>query len=394
MEKKENQYALIQNCFRYFDMGIIGKSPIHLSYFQMPGAFSFKPLPKKECIFQLYDLLTNKYHFLAKNLWATYFNGDTIGKKKLPADKETFQAWIDVGIPKQNIIGLDSKHNFWKQSPHNAGKKYAPKCGAHTEIFYDRGENLKCRAHCFPGCNCGRFIEVTNTLFITYHIDDKTGYVQPLDKPFTETVIGLERVAMLQQNVSSVFEIDSLHPLICYIRSVSQKKLLITDNTFSVNERVIADHIRAILLLTFDGAPSPGKGGRARLMRKLIRETLTSLKLMNINDSKLINSIVEFAINFYSSFHPQLLRIQTRVLDYINEEKERFDLTLEKGYRRINRIVTNKLDKIISGEDIVKLEKQYGIPYCIVKHQLQKNDIKFSEYAYRKSLEQWKQINC
>jgi len=392
--RKEDKYALIQNCFRYFDMKIIGKSPIHLSYFQMPGAFSFKPLSKKDCIFQLYDLIVNKYYFSTKNLWATYFKGDTICEHKFPADEETFKAWIEVGIPQKHIIGLNAEHNFWKQSANSAGKKHAPKCGFQTEIFYDLGEHFKCKQNCLPGCNCGRFIEIMNTLFITFHIDEQTKYVQPLEKPFTETVIGLERVAMLQQNVSSVFEIDSLYPLIGYIHSVSQNNIFIPNSTFSMHKRIIADHIRAILFLISDGAPSPGKGGRARLMRQLIREALTNLKLMHINDNKRINSIIEFAIDLYCSAYPQLLKIQNRVLDYMDEEKLRFDSTLENGYRKINRMVTNKTDRTIAGDDMLKLEKQYGIPYSILKHQLQKKEIKYSEYSYQQSLEQWKKRNC
>ena len=276
--ENSEHYALLQNCFRYFDLDTVGDSPIHLTLFQMAGAFTFKLVDKQTCTAQIWDLLTNEYGFPPETLWATYFAGGEVAGHLFEPDTETYQAWRRVGLPPERVIGLGPEHNFWKQGSSIVGEREAPKCGPNTEVFFDRGETFACGPECAPGCRCGRFVEIQNTLLITEHMEDDTGIIRPLREPFIESVIGAERVAMLSQGKESVFEIDSIFPLIKHVRGAMQTPLFPVVEQ-SKQERILVDHLRALLFLIADGAPSPGRGGRARLMRKLARGMITSQKL-------------------------------------------------------------------------------------------------------------------
>lgn len=375
-----NHYALIQNCFRYFDLANVGASATHLSLFQMPGAFTFGPLSKRDSIAQIWQLLIQVYGFPQESLWVSYFAGGQVAGRMFEPDWESQRAWRDMGLPDDHIVGLGPEHNFWKQGAGVVGRAHTPKCGPNTEVFFDRGSHLSCGLACRPGCRCGRFVEFLNTLFITLHIDEHADVVKPLEEPFTETVVGAERVAMLLQDVPSVFEIDSIRPLIervwarvrsCHLASVDQVK----------HERVLVDHVRAILFLTADGAPPPGRGGRARLMRKLVREMLTSQKLLGISDSDFIPSLAQVALSLYANQQPQLLLAQMRVLDYISAEQNRFERTLEDGRRRLDRILNLRSDRDVRPEDVLEMEKRHGVPRPLLEAMLVQQNADFKQLA-------------
>ena len=385
-----DRYALLQNCFRHFDLDQVGQSDMHLSLFQMPGAFTFGPVSKQDRVAQTWILLTNVYGFWADALWVTYFAGDEVAGHRFEPDRETYQAWRDVGVPAERIVGLGAEHNFWKQGASIVGQEHVPKCGPNTEVFFDRGAHLSCGPACRPGCNCGRFVEFVNTLFITCHIDDETGVFRPLEAPFTETVMGTERVAMLLQGVSSVFEIDGIRPLIGCVRGFAKAPALpVADR--ARHERVLVDHIRALLFLVADGAPQPGKGGRAYLVRRLVRGVLTSQKILGISDPAFVRSLVEAALCLYASQHPRLLSAQGKMLEYIADERGRFERTLKAGQRKLDRLLRRRGDESISGEDMLNLEKCHGVPKPLLEVMLVQRQVRFSRQAYRAAYARWRQ---
>jgi alanyl-tRNA synthetase len=388
--RAKDRYALLQNCFRYFDLENVGKSNVHLSLFQMPGAFTFGSMSKQDSIAQIWGLLTEVYGFDPDSLWVTYFAGDEVAGRTFEPDQESYQAWRNAGVPTERIVGMGAEHNFWKQGTSVVSKEEAPKCGPNTEVFFDRGAELSCGPTCRPGCSCGRFVEFLNTLFITTHIDDESGIVRPLEEPFTETVVGAERVAMLLQGASSVFEIDSVKPLVDHARGFYTAPVLPTTDCVK-HERVLVDHIRALLFLVADGAPQPGKGGRARLMRKLVREMLTSQKLLGLSDSAFVRSLVETALDLYVNQHPQLPSAQGKLLAYITEEKARFGRTLKAGSRQLDRLLKQQDDENISGEDMLELEKRHGVPEPLLEVWLRQREVQFSRQAYQAAHVQWHQ---
>jgi alanyl-tRNA synthetase len=379
------RYTLVQNCFRYFDMAKVGHSAMHLSLFQMPGAFTFGPANRTIAIARIWQLLIDGYGFSPDSLWATFFAGGAATGHHFEPDWETQRAWIEVGMVPEHIVGLEAEHNFWKQGASVVGDTQAPKCGPNTEVFFDRGTQLSCGPTCAPGCTCGRFVEFLNTLFITMHID---GIIEPLAEPFTETVVGAERVAMLLQGAASIYEIDTVHPLMAMVREAAGTvPPLVQDG--SIHERVIVDHIRALLFLTADGAPRPGKGGRARLMRKLIRELLTSMRLLRIADMALVHNLANTVAVLETN--PHLPAYVDKVCDYIAAEKTIFDRTVRAGMRKLEAMLEEGDIPNFNGADMVKMEKQHGVPRALVEIALRQKRVRFDPETYQKAYRQWSQ---
>lgn len=365
-----DHFCLIQNCFRYFDLEKIGSSKTHLSLFQMPGAFDFGKLNRSKTISQIWRLLTEVYGLDPDDLVVTYFVGDVIDGQKMPADIETKSAWLATGLPAKRIIGLPASSNFWIQTSQAVGENNSRKRGPNTEVFFDRGLEHACSKNCGPGCSCGRYIEFLNTLFISYMLDETKHQLADLEEPFTEVVVGLERVAQIIQGKASVFEIDSIQPLILQLRSFS-KPLPIHNLDIEKFERILTDHIRALLFLTVDGAPPPGKGGRARLMRILIRELLTSQRLLGISDVGFMQSMMVSTINLY----PQLASGKKRLLEFIGTESERFRRTVYSGMRKLEKVLNEK-KRELNADEMETFEKKLGLPIPLLQYQLWQKNVK------------------
>lgn len=387
-DRVNNRYVLVQNCFRYFDLDNVGESKMHLSLFRMPGAFIFGPARREKVISDLWTLLTEVYHFSPASLWVSYFAGGEVCGHHFGPDEATLQAWLEVGLPPDRLVGLGPEHNFWKQGASVVGERDAPKCGANTEVFFDRGVEFACSPDCKPGCRCGRFVEFSNTLFITQHIDEVQGRVTPLAEPFTELVIGAERVAMLLQEKQSVFEIDSIYPLVQHVKGLSRAADLLP-NVISEYTYIIVDHIRALLFLIADHAPPPGKGGRARLMRKLVRELLTAQKVLGISDSGFLPSLIEVALDLYAQENPTLVLAGPKCLLHICEERKRFEKTLRKGERQLDELLSGRSSRILSGEEVLLLEKDCGVPVPLLELMLTEKQASYWQDAYKDAHTRW-----
>ena len=385
-----DRYVLVQNCFRHFDLDRIGHNDLHLSLFQMPGAFLFGPVDKGAAIARTWRLLTGVYGLPIDRLWVTYFAGDLVAGHRFEADQEARDAWLDPGLPAGHLVGLGAGHNFWKQGASVVGKEHVPKCGPNTEVFFDRGAHLACGPACRPGCTCGRFVELLNMLFITWHIEDEAGIIRPLETPFTETVMGAERMAMLVQGVSSVFDIDTLRPLIEQVRRLSQSPTLPAGDRVH-QERVLVDHLRALLFLAADGAPPPGRGGRAYLMRQLTRGVLTAQRILGIREPGFVDSLLQMALGLYVGDQPQLHSGYDRLRGYLTEENARFQHTQARGLRYLDRLLRQRGDGRISGEEMVRLEKQHGIPEPLLEAMLRERQVQYSRDAYQAAYKQWRQ---
>ncbi|MBN1483812.1 MAG: hypothetical protein JXA37_03750 [Chloroflexia bacterium] len=384
-----DRYALLQNCFRYFDLDKVGRSDTHLSLFQMPGAFAFGPVDKRERIARIWSLLTQVYALCPETLWVTYFAGGEVAGHPFPADVETQQAWQSVGLDPRRIVGLGAEENFWKQGASVVGEEHVPKCGPNTEVFFDRGPQRSCGPGCRPGCGCGRFVEFLNTLFITWHIDDASGVVRPLEEPFTETVIGTERVALLLQGVDSVFDIDSIRPLVDHVHNRLVSPAVPAEECRRC-ERVLADHVRALLFLKADGASSPGKGGRARLMRKLVRGMLTCEKLLGLSGEEWVPSLVELAGALCAARHAPVLSVREGVLQDLEQERQRFEETLRAGRRCLERMLRRRERRYLSGEEMLELEKHYGVPVSLQEVMLQRRRVQYSRQDYQRAYVRWR----
>ncbi len=375
-----NRYVLVQECFRHFDLEKVGTDDIHLSLFEMPGAFIFGPDGKSGTVKRMWTLATSVLGLDKEHIWATYFNGGKVTDEYLPEDLVTRNAWLETGIPDDHVVGLGTENNYWIQGKGINDIGNSRKCGPNTELFYDRGIQKKCSNNCMPGCKCGRFIEFSNSLFINSEIKRNGKSIQPLGDPFTETVIGTERIAMIHQGSQSVFEIDSIKPLITILRRHVRKTIPL--ETQVAYERVIVDHLRGLYFLITDGAPPPGKDGRARIIKMLIRRVATRQIILGIDPEIILPEILACI----SHMAPENVRkegTKERVISFFLSEYERFSRTIKRGEIKLTQMLKENSGRTLSGSQIACLEKQWGMPSLLTAMILKELGLSFQEDEYK-----------
>ena len=370
LKDKSGNYTLVQDCFRHFVVEKVGLDSTHLSFFKMPGAFVFGKINHEKIIQSMWLMATDVLNLDPDKLWASYFKGDVVLGRDLPVDNYTHVAWKNAGLPEKHIVGLGREHNFWMQGNGFQGEQYLRKCGPHTELFFDRGEEISCGHNCLPGCACGRFIEFSNTLFIEFEVDIESNYFNEISNPFTETVIGVERVEMLQGNYSSVFETSTYKSIIDKIKGFVVKKDLLGEDVV-IGQRIIADHLRALFYLVSDGALPPGKDGRQRIVKNLIRRVLTQQIILGIKSN-------DFILTVLRSIEIPLLEDRCppsdtyeKIISYYNFERVRFFKTLQRGLKEIARLANQNVSSGLTPEQIYELRKYFGIPEIITKQIIQ-----------------------
>jgi len=389
-DRPGNQFVLVQECFRHFDLDKVGTDGIHLSLFEMPGAFVFGPNGKTETVRRMWTLATSVLGIDESRIWASYFNGGRVLDDYLPIDEATRQAWIEVGLPENRIVGLGTDDNYWVQGGGIDGMETPRKAGPNTELFYDRGAERACGAGCSPGCGCGRFVEFSNSLFICRELDSQSVSLCPMAEPFAETVIGTERVAMILQGAQSVFQTDSHRPIIdvihSFVRTSGAPESLVT-----ASERVIADYAKALYFLVADGAPRPGKNGRERIIKLLIRGVTARQIILGIETGEFLPTLMDCISQTVHSTLRATPEDEERLESYFSTESQRFLKTIERGRRQLVRFLKENDGRTLSGLQIVCLEKRWGLPHILTAAALQEKGLAFAEAEYREALEVWKQ---
>ncbi|MCX6032280.1 MAG: alanine--tRNA ligase-related protein [Chloroflexi bacterium] len=376
----DGSYVLQQKCFRHFDLDRIGSSNVHLSLFEMPGAFTFARNSKAETIQRMWHLITGVLKIAPNCLSITYFNGGVKGDHEFPPDMETCQIWRQIGLSEEQIVALGPEDNFWLQGGGIDGRESIRKCGPNTEVFFDRGEAFGCGASCRPGCRCGRFVEFANSLFIFAELNEKTSTLRLMDRPFNETVIGTERVAMIAQGKASVFEIDCMRPLLDKVREFCNG---VGSNSWAErSQEIICDYVRALLFLVADGAPPPGKGGRSRIVKLLVRGVLTQQEILEIASPAFLPGLIDSIIAIYGEQHPGLVSGKQTLLDYFADERLRFAKTLQRGYQQLDRLAWVS-EWAPSEEQLISLVKGFGVPLPLARARLQQRGIELEQPAYQ-----------
>jgi alanyl-tRNA synthetase len=381
-----NQYVLVQECFRHFDLEKVGTDDIHLSLFEMPGAFVFGPDGKTGTVRRMWTLATSVLGLEKEHIWSTYFNGGQVMDEYLPEDVETRNAWQNSGILKNHVVGLGTDHNYWIQGKGIDDASVSKKCGPNTELFYDRGIEKACSKDCKPGCKCGRFIEFSNSLFICSEISRNSKSIQPLDNPFTETVIGTERVSMIRQKAASVFDMREFKPILDTLREYTNYDNS-SESMISQSERVIVDHMRALFFLISDGAPPPGKNGRERIIKMLIRRVITRLLVLGINTVQCIPLLtISISKTITEKNQEEKERVGRLLITYFQKEFQRFTTTIERGKSQLIQILDENNGLTLSGTQILYLEKECGLPPAITAFTLQKIGLDFAKTEYEVAL--------
>jgi len=326
-----------QKCVRADDIERVGQTARHHTFFEMLGNFSFGDYFKSEACAWAWEYLTKVVKFPVEKLYFSIH----------PDDQAAEKIWLEeIGIPKDRLIKLDD--NFW--GPIGA----TGPCGPCSEILYDRGEQYKCQEpNCGPGCDCDRFMEVWNLVFTGLYKDENGSY-QELAKPCIDTGMGFERLVMILQDKPSPFETDLFAPLMNAIRSLAAIK-----NRQA--ERIIADHLRALVFMAGDGI-LPGNSGRGYVFRRILRRAARFGQKMGITEAflaRLVSPVVETLGGIY----PEIREKADYTRKIIEEEEKGFLRTLEQGLTLLEEKISGlKAGKELAGAELFRLYDTYGFP--------------------------------
>jgi len=333
-----------QKCFRTTDIDKVGNERT-LTFFEMLGNFSVGDYFKREAITYAWELLTQVFQLPADRLHPTVH----------PEDDEAPRYWSEIaGFPDEAIVRLEE--NWW--GPPGASGP----CGPDSEIYYDRGVEHGCgRADCKPGCECERFLEIWNLVFMQFY-QDLDGTRTPLPKKNIDTGMGLERLAMVLQGKESVFDTDMFQAIIDRFASLAHTTYG-SDPRHDVSLRVIADHGRALVFLAADGV-LPSNEGRGYIFRRLLRRAVRHGKLLGL-DKPFLSEAADTVINLMKGHYTELAQQRDHIVEILSLEEKKFNQTLNAGLSLLNSLLEELKRKghtAIPGEDAFKLYDTHGFP--------------------------------
>ena len=337
----------VQKCLRTGDIDEVGDTS-HLTFFEMLGNWSLGDYFKDESVRMSFEFLTEELGIPKEKLSVTCFEGD----EKVPKDEETAKIWESLGIPKERIYFYGIGENWWGPAGETGP------CGPDTEIFYDTGKE-KCSEHCGPSCNCGKYLEIWNNVFMGYNKDNEGNYTE-LQQKNVDTGLGLERVLAIMNGKTSVYDTELFDGIIKKIEEVSDKKY---DETTAREFRIIADHMRAVtFVLGDDKAVTPSNVDQGYVLRRLIRRTSRQLRKLGVEGSKM-GEISETIIDQYQDVYPELSRNRDFILSELEKEEQTFNKTLDKGLKAAEKIFEIIKDEpTLSGGLAFKLYDTFGFP--------------------------------
>lgn len=375
-EKRSYERAVSsQKCMRaggkQSDLENVGRTARHHTFFEMLGNFSFGDYFKKEAIIFAWELLTELFKLPKERLWVSIYK----------EDEEAAELWKKLtGIPDKKIVRFGAKDNFWQMG--DTGP-----CGPCSEIIIDQGDEFGCSRHdCAVGCECGRYLELWNLVFMQYD-KDTSGNLNPLPKPSIDTGMGLERISAVLQGKINSFDTDIFLPIISSICHHSKRAYGVNRET-DIAIRVIADHIRAITFLLSEGL-IPSNEGRGYVLRRIIRRASRYSKNLGI-DSPLLHRLSDSVADSMANTYPALIQERSRIKNILQIEEERFNKTLEQGLLLLNNIIKNVEDSgksIIPGSDLFRLYDTYGFPLDIARDVAAESSLEIDETGFYKEME-------
>ena len=365
-----------QKCIRTGDIENVGKTARHLTFFEMLGNFSFGDYFKHEAIHWSWEFLTQVLGLEEDRLYPSIYG----------EDDEAFEIWNkEVGVPAEKITRFyrdpetGECDNFWE---HGAGP-----CGPCSEIYYDRGEKYGCgKPDCKVGCDCDRFMEVWNNVFTQFEGDGKGGYTELAQKNI-DTGMGLERLAVVMQDVDSVFDIDTMKAIRDKVCELSGKKYQV-DALDDVSIRLITDHIRSATFMVSDGI-MPSNEGRGYVLRRIIRRAARHGRMLGI-DGIFMAKLAATVINESKDGYPELEEKKDFIFKVLSQEEEKFGKTIDQGLSILSDMEKQmEADgvKVLSGETAFKLYDTYGFPMDLTQEILEEKGFSVDEEGFKKAME-------
>ena len=377
-----------QKCFRADDIDEVGDNR-HTTFFEMLGNWSLGDYFKREQLSWIYEFLIKEIGLDPKRLYATVFSGDeSIG---VPRDIDSVNILKDIfssyGVdPKNRIFYYPAEKNWWSRSGRPDKMPLGEIGGPDSEIFYDLGADLKRHENsvfknkpCHVNCDCGRFIEIGNSVFIEFK-RTKKGF-EKLKQYNVDFGGGLERIIMVCQGFNNVFETDFFLKSIKKIEELSAKKYIENYRYFEI----IADHIRAATFIMGDNKDiAPSNTGQGYLVRRLIRRAIKYGKSLGIQANSWLVLIAEIIIEDYADIYPELKNNRDFILKNLKEEEEKFSKTIERGLKEFEKISVQ--DKKISGKDAFNLFQTYGFPIEMTVEMAQEKGLSVDTDGFQQRL--------
>ena len=366
-----------QKCVRTGDIENVGKTARHLTFFEMLGNFSFGDYFKHEAIAWSWEFLTQVLGLEEDRLYPSIYG----------EDEEAFDIWTkEIGVPADRITRFyrdpetGECDNFWE---HGAGP-----CGPCSEIYYDRGEKYGCGSpDCKVGCDCDRFMDVWNNVFTKFEGDGKGGYTELAQKNI-DTGMGLERLAVVMQDVDSVFDIDTMKAIRDSVCAMSGKKYQV-DALDDVSIRLITDHIRSSTFMVSDGI-MPSNEGRGYVLRRLIRRAARHGRMLGI-DGLFLARLSETVINESKDGYPELEEKKDFIFKVLTQEEEKFNKTIDQGLAILNDMqdeMSKNGSKVLSGENTFKLYDTYGFPVDLTAEILEEKGFSYDEAGFKACMDE------
>ena len=358
------------------DIENVGRTPRHHTFFEMLGNFSFGDYFKEEIIPWAWDFVTNYLNLDKDRLWITVFE----------TDDEAAKIWEKTGVAPERILRKGKKDNFW--GPAGASGP----CGPCSEIHYDLGEEYACCDNCsITTCECDRFVEIWNLVFTELNQDEE-GNQTPLAKKNVDTGMGLERVTMVVNGLTSTFETDLLQPILKKVCELSGKEYKKENDKTDTSIRIITDHARCVTFMIADGL-TPSNDGRGYVERMILRRALRHGKMLGL-ELPFLYKIVDTVVDNYKETYPELEANRTKIIETIKTEEERFKQTLDKGEVLLSQVMeeTKKSNnKVISGKDAFKLYDTFGFPFELTVEIAQDNGLEVDEEGFKKEMAEQKE---
>lgn len=359
-----------QKCVRTPDLEVVGKTARHHTFFEMLGNFSFGDYFKEGAITWAWEYVTQVLKLPVEKLWVTVY----------PEDAEAKTLWTEkAGVNPERIV--DDESNFWAAGPTGP-------CGPCSEIYVDLGENRGCGSpNCGVGCDCDRFLEIWNLVFMQYNRDE-AGTLTPLPKQNIDTGMGLERIASVMQGVESNFDTDLFRPLIDKVAEIAGVRYK-EDPKTDLALKVISDHSRAVSFMLADGI-RPDNEGRGYVLRRILRRAIRFARLLGI-EKPFLEQVFRVIEQEYAHYYSELTENENFILNHLRLEEKNFQATLEQG----TQILQDKINElragghtVLTGTDAFYLYETYGFPVELTEEILAEQGLTVDMSGFQEAAEQ------
>lgn len=358
-----------QACIRTNDIDDVG-DPSHCTFFEMLGNWTLGECNKREMIKNSFAFLTEKLDIPKDRLAVSVFAGD----ENAPRDTEAHDAWVEAGLEDAQVFYLPKENNWWA-----LGGGTGP-CGPDTEMFFDTGKP-KCCDTCSPACDCGKYLEIWNDVFMQYYVKEAGQPVEKLARPNIDTGMGLERTVCVLNGVESVYDTGIFKDVIDYLSKFANAPYV--EENVKKSYRVICDHIRASVFILSSGI-TPAPVGQGYVLRRLIRRSVNHARKIAIEKQQILE-VAKIYVNEYQEYYPEIKEKQDLILKELDEEIEKFSKTIQLGQKEFEKVAFYSKDKTINGKTAFRLYDTFGFPLELTIEMAKEIGYNVDEEGYHKA---------